>query len=87
MHAQRELLRELAALKRYGKNGHPTRSEHIVTINVPSELLERIDALLAQPEPTPYAYEVTDSLGDLELIYAQAATAEDIERPHAPLYR
>lgn len=80
-----ELLRELAALKRYGKNGHPNRSEHIVTINLTTDLLERIDTLLAAPKP--YAYEVEDGLGGLELIYAQAARADDLERPHAPLYR
>ena len=80
-----DLLREMASLKRYGKNGHPSRSGNFVTVNLTADLLARIDALLAAPRP--YAYEVEDSLGGHELIYAQAATADDLERPHVPLYR
>lgn len=81
-----ELLRELAALKRYGKGDHPNRSSNHVTVNVTTNLMERIDALLAQPEPSPYAYEVGNELGESELIYAQAATKEDFERPYVELY-
>ncbi|WP_109477652.1 hypothetical protein [Paraburkholderia sp. C35] len=62
-----ELLRELAALKRYDKNGHPNRSEHIVTLNTTTDLLERIDALLSAPIAVPMVYpdELTDDLRDV----------------------
>lgn len=80
-----ELLRELASLKRYDPNSQKGWQRSTITVNVPKEMLDRVDALLANPKP--YAYEVEDGLGCLELIYAQAATAQDLERPHAPLYR
>lgn len=62
-----ELLRELAALKRYGKNGHPNRSVHIVTINATTDLLERIDALLSAPAATSMVYpdELTEDLREV----------------------
>jgi transcriptional regulator with XRE-family HTH domain len=34
----------------------------------------------------PYAYEVTNALGELELIYASSATPEDLARPYKALY-
>ena len=35
----------------------------------------------------PYAYEVTNALGELELIYAERMTPDDLKRPNVPLYR
>jgi hypothetical protein len=35
----------------------------------------------------PYAYEVTNALGEHELIFADLATPADLAQPHTALYR
>lgn len=47
MHQAIRLLREIAALKRYDANGARGWATSRLTVNVPVDLLARIDALLA----------------------------------------
>jgi hypothetical protein len=52
--ASEELLREIAALKRYDPNGVRGFAKSTLTVNVPKDLFERIDAgIAAQKEQQP----------------------------------
>lgn len=46
LEAANEMLREVAALKRYDPNSPRGRQRSTITVNVPNEVLDRIDAVL-----------------------------------------
>lgn len=74
------------------------RAEQTALANVPGTKKLEARARLATPSDLgcvrtetairkPYAYEVTNALGERELIFADLATPADLKRPHVPLYR
>ncbi|PVX57017.1 helix-turn-helix domain-containing protein [Paraburkholderia unamae] len=50
------------------------------------ELNVDVGWLAGRTKAAPYAYEVTNEFGDLELIYAAGASPEDLARPHKALF-